>query len=93
MNYELGNAKEMNLQFPDTFDLPDLSSLELGSSVKLCFIEKDKNPSERMWVTVSKIKGNKLEGKLNNTPYILTDLKYGDLIKFNKDNIYSIFEG
>ncbi len=52
----------------------------VNHSVKFKFTDKTKQ-SEFMWVSVDKIDGGTVVGKLSNVPNFLTDVKEGDIIK------------
>lgn len=85
---KLVNAQEMAKKYPETFEAPtqeDLNLVNVGDFVKLCF-----NDRERMWVQVTYRNGDKLKGTLANDPILIKDLKYGDLIDFKLENIYTL---
>ena len=52
----------------------------VNHSVKFKFSDK-KNGSEFMWVSVDKIDGDTVVGKLSNVPNFLTNVKEGDIVK------------
>ncbi len=75
---------------PYTFYLPSearLHALEPGDLVKLIFREspsRGQYDGERMWVEISSISGEDLQGKLDNIPSDLPQLRLGDKIKFKR---------
>lgn len=60
----------------------------LGTKVKIEFKQRG-IPSEYMWVQVSGIDPNSgaMMGRLKNDPYRLTNVKYGDTVYFNRNQI------
>lgn len=62
-----------------TFDI------EIGDYAKIRF--GDASPGEYMWIKVTKVNGNKLEGTLDNDPVIVKDVKFGDTVTFLKENV------
>lgn len=84
------DAQEMALLHPNTFIAPskkELKKIKKNSIVKVC-VNK-----ERFWVIVHSIKRNTIIGEVNND-LIFSDqhgLKIGDIIKFEKRNVYDIF--
>ena len=97
-SWKLLDAYKMNQAHADTFHIPspnDIDELEVGSSVKLGFdiTENIEGPrSERMWVLVIELNGNKFTGQLDNDPAIIRGLKYRDTVDFTANNILSIME-
>lgn len=96
--YKLQNVVETNREFPRTFLIPEdqhISSIEVGSLVKLIFIMKetaeDGCRAERMWVRIQKIQGNSYIGVLDNDPYYLKTVKAGTEIKFCRKHIAEIY--
>ncbi|EAY1316421.1 DUF2314 domain-containing protein [Salmonella enterica] len=97
--YTLDDGVELSKQFPDTFYVPShdkIMSLTNGDLVKLIFREES-GDVERMWVIISdKSIGEDNEltfiGKLDNNPFGLKTIKYGDLITFSQKNIIQIYE-
>ena len=67
----------------------------IGKIVKLIFWRTETDPplvkSERMWVIVDKDLGNdNYEGVLDNDPMDLRSVKFGDRVRFKKDEIIDI---
>lgn len=60
--------------------------IKIGDSVKLN-INK-----EKLWVEILEIKGSQLKGKLDCTPWDIENIKMGDIVSFNKENIFDILE-
>lgn len=50
----------------------------------------DGRESEWMWLEVTNISGDKIEGKLLNKPFCCNGVKFGDTISCEKENIYSV---
>lgn len=55
--------------------------------IKMAFPVKGKNASELMWVEVSRLEGNQIEGKLSNDPVEDTGYKYGDPVAATVDQV------
>lgn len=90
--YTLLDGIKQNELFPETFKIPskyDIAKLQVGEHVKLCFQEEGKT-SERMWVKLTKIDGDKFEGKLDNDPFNLESIECGDKVSFNSKHIISL---
>lgn len=96
--YTLENIKELNRQSPRINPRPtdeEISNLKVGDLVKLIF--KLDTPTEngfngeRMWIIIREISGNTFKGELNNEPYHLKSVKCGDIVKFTKDNIATVW--
>lgn len=90
---KLVNAKSMSILHPDSFEYweEEISKLQAGDIVKVC----DKR--ERFWVVVQSVIGDEIVARVDS--YLLGDLltrekpscNYGDLISFNRDNIYQVW--
>jgi len=65
----------------------ELNSIQIGDSVKLLI-----NDKERMWVEVTEIKGGILKGKIDTVPYVITEVHFGDIVPFKKENICEILK-
>lgn len=61
--------------------------IPVGKHVKLAFKQRDR--VEHMWVKVTKYKAKKKEytGILDNDPVIVTNVKDGDIVTFNHEDI------
>lgn len=94
--YTLLDGIEQNKLHPKTFEIPTEKTkkeIKPVDFVKLCFEKLQKASSfnsERMWVKVISIKGEKLSGTIANDPVIFEELKYDDKIKFETKHIISI---
>ena len=64
--------------------------IKVGDLIKKEF--KDKKLTEHMWVKISNIKGKIFHGTLDNTPILLTNVKYKDEIKFKREDIEDLME-
>ena len=79
----LVNAKEMSIEYPETFEWLDCSKeIMLGSCVKLC------DGHERFWVHIKYISPTKVYfgeavGAYND--------KYFDIIEFTTENIHDLY--
>jgi uncharacterized protein YegJ (DUF2314 family) len=92
--YTLFNAYEQHTKTPETFKIPnpsDLKKLTTGDLVKLIFAEEGKN-SERMWVDITEADFPNFRGTLNNDPYQLKTIKFGDIVEFETKHIAVIWE-
>ncbi len=95
--YYLENAFELNKEYPNTFEIPskkEIESLKVNDLVKLIFVEENDNPEtmpERMWVKIIKINKDNFIGILDNDPYYIESVKYGDEIVFKIENIIDIY--
>lgn len=55
--------------------------------IKMAFPVKGKNASELMWVEVTRLQGDKIEGTLSNDPVEDTGYKYGDPVAATVDQV------
>lgn len=87
---EFVDAQQMAKDHPKTFEAPtkkELKGVKKGDSVKVS------TGDERFWVTVTKVKGDKVTGTIDNH-LVCSDehgLNYDDEIVFDKKHIYTIF--
>lgn len=89
--YKLIDGVEMNSKHPETFEIPskeDIQSLKKGDFIKLGFEESGLSP-ERMWVMFRGLSDGQYTGTLNNEPYSLETIKFGDKVVFQEHNILS----
>jgi len=82
-------SQEILLSTPKVGNV-EISTLKIGDSVKINI-----NNKEKVWVEITEInnstlKGNEFKGKLDVNPYFLNDIKFGDTIKFQSENILDI---
>ncbi|WP_157151709.1 DUF2314 domain-containing protein [Brachyspira sp. SAP_772] len=95
--YYLENAFELNKEYPDTFKIPskkEIDSLKVNDLVKLIFVEENDSSEtipERMWVKIIEINKDNFVGILDNNPYYIESIKYGDEIVFKVENIIDIY--
>jgi hypothetical protein len=90
--WHLADGVRRNRKHPDTFDVPsqqERHAVVPGMDVQLSF-ELNPHAFDRMWVTVTAVKGRKLVGTLCNSPIIVPRLVPGDKIKFNRKHIIGI---
>jgi len=84
------DAQEMGRLNPDTFEVPttkELDTITEGAIVKISA------NSERFWVEVTSVDGDTITGTVDNDLVLQPEdgINYGDIITFNKNNVYSIF--
>lgn len=92
--YTLIDGVRMSEKHKDTFIIPspeEIKSLVVGDFVKVGFQEEGKT-TERMWVLISAINGDALEGTLSNDPDNLDSIKCDDEVKFKTRNILGVLE-
>lgn len=87
---EFENAQELKKLNPETFEAPtldELSNVREGDNVKVC------TGGERFWVEVKLIEDNTIYGKVNNrlVNFYEHGLDLGDVVRFDKECIYDIF--
>ena len=94
--YVLDSGVELNRQYPSTFVIPskeEISQLRIGDLAKLIF--REDTSVERMWVKISDISligdKNSFIGTLDNDPYGLETIKYGDTVIFSPEHVIQIF--
>ena len=81
------NAIQMHFRYPDTFQLPTTCDIDSAPYVKICV------DNERFWIKVtSKNMAQRIViGTVAND--LITDvLKYGDIVKFDYDKVYSVMD-
>ena len=91
--WHLGSGVRLNREYPDTFRIPseeERDAVVPGMEVKLAFEMRD-GWGERMWLTVTALKGRKLIGELQNIPFGIPRLLTGDKIKFKREHIIDIW--
>ena len=59
--------------------------IKIGDFVKIHFERED--AGEYMWVEVKKLNGKTFEGTLENDPFLIEDIKHGDIVTFTKDEV------
>ena len=83
------NVKIINDHNPETFEIPtdkDLQDIKVGYNVKIS------NGIERFWVIIEKINSYYFIGKIDNKLLNNNNYDYGDLVMFEKHNIYDIHD-
>ena len=84
------DAQELAREHPDTFDAPSLSrlreQLKPGLLVKVC------DGSERFWVILDTVEGDRLAGIIDNElrGHAGHGLNLGDRIEFEIRNVYDL---
>ncbi len=75
----------------DIFPNKGRFDVQIGDFVKLEFITESLS-SEYMWVEVIKAdkENNKYEGRLDNDPVLVGNIKYNDKVKFRKEDILNV---
>lgn len=94
MSYTLANGLLLHAENPATFEIPseqDKSAIGHGSFVKLIF-QQGGAMSERMWVMVTDVDGDKLRGMLSNDPLNIVGLDFGDEVAFGLEHVVSVLE-
>lgn len=96
MSWNLVDGEIRHAENPDTFWIPEKwerYSLEVGDFAKLIF-ETDGEGGERMWVQITESKDGNYVGSLNNTPFFVDDIDFGDVVAFTAANVIDVmFEG
>lgn len=90
--YTLDDPRPIAVQSPYTFWLPspaELAALAPGDLVKLIFRPTEARGwgAERMWVTIDRIDGDTLAGRLDNEPYDIPGLSCGDCVLFRRHHV------
>ncbi|MCM3662493.1 DUF2314 domain-containing protein [Georgenia satyanarayanai] len=84
----LESGLERHLAYPVSFEIPDDEDKAVigpGDQVKLMWSVK-RFPGERMWVTVTERKGDRLVGVLDNSP-VFVYMDPGETVSFHIDDI------
>jgi|GEM_PF-1601587 len=91
MIHDLVDVEERNREHPESFQIPPAevrNNLKTGDFAKVIFSDQ-----ERMWVQVDgRDEEGRYVGSLKNQPVILTDLKFGDSVKFEPKNVCDFME-
>lgn len=84
------DAQKMHKKYPLSFEIPPHESLSLLSSGD---IVKVSHNGERFWVAVKSISRDAIIGTVDN--YLICDhpFGFGDVIKFKKRHVHSIYKG
>ncbi len=93
-SWKLTDSEKLAKENKYTFYKPSrklTKNLKIGNIVKLIFEFDSSNPkhpsSERMWVEITEISGEKFKGILDNHPFYLHELYAGDEIVFEHRHI------
>lgn len=84
----------MNAEWPDTFEIPEQrhkDHVRVGDVVKLGFQPKADH-GERMWVKVTKVRGDRYWGKLQNCPVVIWGLHADSKLRFRGKHIIALAE-
>lgn len=94
----LENAKERHTADPRHFPIPcqeELDAIGPESLVQLVFVLPQETAegcrAERMWIKVTAREENRLGGVLANEPHLIQEIKLGDPIAFEVDNVCAIY--
>jgi len=92
---EMIDGVAMNKAHPDTFEIPsdaEKAAITSENWVKVGFIAPGpKANTERMWVKVTKMSGDDIEGVLDNDPVLVPHLiTAGDVVKLKKIHVLAI---
>ena len=90
--WTLADAVEKHAAAPDTFRIPSdeaTAAVQVGDRVKLV-VEPQTGLAERMWVTVTVVGEESLEGTLASDPAELRVLRAGDPVQFERRHIVAI---
>ena len=65
-------------------------TVDIGKFAKLKFT--DGHAGEYMWVMVIAVNKRKeeYEGRVDNDPILVTNVKYGDKVKFKKEDVFDV---
>lgn len=80
--------------YPDTFHIPNTTeviALKPGQRVKLGF-QEGKN-TERAWVEIKSIDGDRLTGVVDNDLVLMETVKDGDEVSFGFKHVIGIYHG
>ena len=92
----LEDPRPLYLEAPYTFEKPSaekLAAIAPGDIVKAIFLPTMKGTeeaTERMWVAITGVNGNSLEGLLDNDPLEIPGLLAGDPIKLKRWHVINV---
>ncbi|MWB99035.1 hypothetical protein [Agromyces seonyuensis] len=92
--WTLTDGVAMNAEWPDTFEIPEQrhkDNVRVGDIVKLGF-NSEHEGGERMWVQVTKVKGDRYWGNLDNEPVVIWGLQPGSTVRFRGKHIIALYE-
>jgi hypothetical protein len=90
--WEYSDGVAMNAESPDTFEIPEQRHKDHilpGDIVKLGFGSRD--GGERMWVTITKVRGDRYWGTLDNDPVVIWGKRYGSKLRFRGKHIIALY--
>ena len=90
--WTLADAVQKHAAAPDTFRIPSdeaTAAVQVGDRVKLV-IEPETGLAERVWVSVTTVGEESLEGTLASDPAELRGLHAGDPVQFERRHIVAI---
>lgn len=93
MTITLFNGVELHNSSPNTFMIPsaaDKEAIKPGDCVKLIFCGAECDMPERMWVVVTAIDGDRFTGTLDNEPFVLDGIRFGDEVNFGPEHVIDI---
>ena len=88
----LADVVEKHAAAPGTFAIPTdeaVAAVQVGDRVKLVF-EPSSGLAERMWVTVTAVGEQELEGSLGSDPAELRGLHAGDSVQFERRHVMAV---
>jgi hypothetical protein len=93
----LQNVAEVHARYPRTFSIPRSelrSSLRGRDLVKLIFLVDGEGcpEAERMWVQVTSVSNGMYEGRLDNMPSALSELRPGAIVRFGPEHVAALEE-
>ncbi|KQY21948.1 hypothetical protein ASD16_14890 [Cellulomonas sp. Root485] len=90
--WALADAASMHAVAPERFRVPSddaLAAVQVGDRVKL-IVEPSTGLAERMWVTVTEVGEESLEGTFASDPAELRGLHSGDAVQFERRHVVAI---
>ena len=90
--WNLADAAERHAQSPDTFRVPAdaaTAALRVGDRAKLIVVPRD-GLEERVWVRVTAVGDEELEGALSSDPVELRGLHAGETVRFERRHVVAI---
>ena len=94
--YEIDDPRPIAADAPYTYYLPsvnELLALVPGDQVKLLFRSIPASPKfevERMWVTITTVGDDLLQGELDNVPFDMPQIGLGDAVRFQRSDVIDI---
>jgi uncharacterized protein YegJ (DUF2314 family) len=90
--WSLADAAERHALAPDTFRVPAdavTAALRVGDRAKLVVVPRD-GLEERVWVRVTAVGEDELEGILSSDPAELRGLHAGDSVRFERRHVIAV---